>query len=166
MAERRQVVRNEPIECEVADGRIFIAHPLPWTTANDFGNEVIRQNTEAMNEFVRMYVTDEGLPQLEMQFKQKISDWHSLLKIAYPGVPDDVWNQPEPLVTEECVQLALAACDVNHLTHLKHLIDPNSPTPTSLGGNNSSDSEGTIGQKTESTEDSASSDSVTSTPSA
>ena len=165
MGERRQVTRNLPIECEVADGRVFIAHPLPWMKANDFGNEVIQQNAAAMNEFVRMWVNDDGLPQLEWQFKAKISDWHSLLKIAFPEVTDKQWSEPRSLDTEECVQLALAACEVNHLEHLKHLIDPNSQTPTIPGGNDTSESAGTNGQKTESTPSSDSSVSVSEKPS-
>lgn len=157
MTERRQIARREPIEVELADGRVFIARPLPWMVANDFGQEVLRQNTDSANDFIQMYVTDAGLPQLEMKFQQKINDWKSVLSIVYPDVPEDYWNTPSWPSGEECAELALVACEVNHLGQLKHLIDPNSQTPMNLGGIVSSGMEQTPpGEKTESTPDSAS----------
>lgn len=138
MGERRQATRREPIEVEVADGRVFTAIPLPWMQANDLGNEILRQNQEGTNEFIRMYVNDDGLPQLEMKLKQKIMDWASVLKLAFPSVEDSYWHEPTDLDADQCAQLVLASLDVNHLEHIKHLVDPNSPTPTLPGGMDSS----------------------------
>lgn len=166
MAERRRAARREPIEVEVEDGRVFIARPLPWTEASDFANEIMRQSVEVTNDLVRMFTTDAGVPQLEMKARQKLEDWHIPLKMAFPDVADEVWIKPRILDMEECAELLIAACDVNHLEHMKHLIDPNSPTPTLLGGNDSS-AEGMekVGEKIESTLTSLGPDSTANPPS-
>lgn len=165
MAERRQAARREPIEIEVEDGREFIARPLPWMQANDLGNEIIRQNTESANEFVKMWVNDVGLPELQMQFSQKIKDWHTVLKLAFPEVTEEQWTKPRVLDAGECAELVLASLDVNHLEQIKHLVDPNSPALTNLGGTDTSPETEGNGQKTPSTPDSESAGSPVPTPS-
>lgn len=166
MTERRQAARREPIEIEVADGRVFTAHPLPWMVANDLGNEIVRQNLEAANDLVKLWVNDAGLPEIEMKFQQKISDWQTVLRIAFPDVADEVWRTPRVLSSGECAELLLASLEVNHLEHLKHLVDPNSPTPTMTGGNDSLEAiVAGSGTKIASTPDSASVDSPERIPS-
>lgn len=128
MAERRQVARPEPIELEVR-GKVFVAEPLPWMICNDLGNNILQQNTEATNNLVKMYV-EGNIPQLEVLFKQKISDWYSVLKIAYPKMKPEDFQDLHPF---ECSELLCASLEVNGLDHLKHLVDPNSPTPDSSG---------------------------------
>mgnify|MGYP003575073192 CR=1 FL=1 len=165
MAERRRATRREPIEVEVEDGRVFVARPLPWMFANDLGDSIIQQNADAVNHTVRLYM-DGDIPQLEASLGVKIKDWQALLKLAYP---DDIDSFTEkPLDRTDCAELILAALEVNHLDHLKPLVDPNSPSPTTTGGNDSSALAGTLlGQKTESTPSSSSEDSEerTSSPS-
>jgi hypothetical protein len=164
MAERRQATRRKPIEVEVEDGRVFTAHPLPWMQANDLGSEIVNQNLENANQLVRMWISDEGLPQLQMQFQKKISNWQSILRMAFPEVSDEMWTTPRVLDESECAELMLAALDVNHLEHIKHLIDPNSPTPTIPGGKSISLEPEGNGAKIESTADLDSQDSQESTP--
>lgn len=165
MAERRQATRREPIEIEIqGDDRVFVAEPLPWIQANDLGGEIVKQNADAFNHYVQMYVDeDSGLPQLEAQLKKKLSDWNAVLRMAYPNVDDKQWTEPRVLSLDECADLVLAALDVNHLEHIKHLVDPNSPTPMLDGGISTSTS-GEDGQKTTSTPDSGSVDSPEPTP--
>jgi hypothetical protein len=149
MNERRQATRRTPIEVELEDGRVFTAHPLPWMVANDLGHEIVRQNLEASNDFVKMLINDEGIPQLEMQFAKKINDWNTLLKMAYPDEPDEKIHTPKDPSLDESADLILAALDVNHLEHVKHLVDPNFQPPMNPGGTTSSqETEGANGAKT------------------
>lgn len=152
MAERRQATRREPIEIEIRE-QVFVAEPLDWRTAGDFGNEIVRQNVSAMNDAVRMYV-DGNTPQLEMRLSQKIQDWDSLFALAFPK------NKLTEFVgfdVDESATLILAALEVNHLEHLNHLVDPNSRTPMLPGGTDTSGENPLtlIGQKTESSPDSS-----------
>jgi hypothetical protein len=166
MAERRQAARRDPIEVELQDGRVFIAHPLPWMVANDLGNEIVRQNLEAANDLVRMWISDAGLPELQMQFAKKITDWQTLFKMAYPDEPEEKWNDPKSPGLDESADLILASLDVNHLEHIKHLVDPNFQPPMLPGGaSTSTETEGESGKRTESTPDSGSVDSTEPTPS-
>lgn len=165
MSNRRRAARRDPIEIDTADGREFVARPLPWMNANDLGNELVRQNLEATNDLIKMYVSDEGAPQLEMQFQKKITDWQTPLKMAYPDVKDALWHTPHDLSSDECADLILASLDVNHLEHLRHLVDPNFPTPLNLGGMSSSETAGETGMKIPSTPDSDSQVSPEQTPS-
>jgi hypothetical protein len=164
MTERRQASRRTPIETELGDGRVFIAEPLPWHQASDLGNEIVRQNAESANQMVKMYVEDEGLPQLEFMLQQKLSNWGAVLTLAYPGNPPESFDKYD---IDECAALALAALDVNHLEHIKHLVDPNFQPPTLTGGTNSSTSgvEDLLGRKTESIQPSFSEDSPETPPS-
>lgn len=155
MAERRQATRRDPIEVEVDDGRIFTAHPLPWLRANELGNEIVRQNVESANDLVSLWMNDADMPQIEMKFKQKISDWGPVIGIAFPDEPLEKWNEPRALGHEELAECVMASLEVNHLEHLKHLVDPNSQTPLTNGGLSSILGEG-IGTKTTSTPDSGS----------
>lgn len=165
MSERRQAVRKEPIEVVVEDGRMFVARPLPWMQANELGSEIIRQNIENANELVKLWISDAGVPELQMQFQKKITDWHVILKMAFPDVDVELWSTPRVLDESECAEIAMAALEVNHMEHIKHLIDPNSPAPTIPGGTDISQETEGIGQKTESTADSASVGSPEPTPS-
>lgn len=166
MAERRQAARREPIEIETADGRVFIAHPLPWMQANDLGNEIMRQNVEAANDLVHMWIDDAGLPELQMAFHVKIKDWNSVLKLAFPGEDEAKFHDPADPSSDECADLVIASLEVNHLEHLRHLVDPNSPTPMKPGGTSSSqETEGESGTKTTSMPSSEPQDSTELTPS-
>lgn len=156
MSERRQATRRESITVEVR-GKDFLAEPLDWRSAGDLGNEIIRQNLVAVNESVRMYVEGD-MPQLDMRLAQKISDWDSVMKVAYPK------NKLEEFVEfdiDEMATLVLTSLEVNHLEHLNHLVDPNSPTPMLPGGTSTSGIPIELGQKTESSPDSSSLDSPT-----
>ena len=165
MAERRQAARREPIETELQDGRVFTAHPLPWMVANDLGNEIVRQNLEAANDLVKLWVGDAGLPEIQMQFEKKISDWKALFVIAYPNEPEEKFNDPQQPSLDESADLILAALDVNHLEHVKHLVDPNYQPPMTPGGIASLATEGESSTKTASTPDSGSVDSAEAKPS-
>lgn len=157
MAERRQAARREPIEVEVADGRVFTAHPLPWMQANDLGQEIVEQNVKSANDLVKMWIDDAGLPEIQMQFRKKIYDWQSVIKIAFPNEPAEKWVEPHALAEEEIAEVVLASVDVNNLGHLRHLVDPNFQPPTNPGGTSSStETEGASGEKTPSTPDSGS----------
>lgn len=162
MAERRRAARREPIEVEVEDGRVFVARPLPWMQANDLGDEVIRQNAEGVNNAVRLYMAGD-VPQLEATMGVKIKDWNAVLKLAFPDDIESLQNKPPN--RDDCAELILAALDVNNLEQLRQLVDPNFPAPTTTGGANSSEPEGTSpGEKTESMPSSSSEES-TGTPS-
>lgn len=107
--------------------------PIPWEQRNDFGNEVIRQHTEAINEAVRLFVNEEGVPQLEAKVAEKFNDPTTLLRI---GLGEDLYKEAvsEPLYFNQIVALLIAICEVNEFTQLLPLIDPNSTTPTALSG--------------------------------
>jgi hypothetical protein len=152
MAERRQATRREPIEIELHDGRIFTAEPLDWRRAGDLGNEILRQNADSMNELVRMYVTDDNIPQLELKLRQKITDWDALFTLAFPNNKKEDFWQPRVLDTDEAAALILASMEVNHLSHLNQLVDPNLEPLTPIGGIGSSTESGAQmpGAKTES----------------
>lgn len=162
MTEGRQASRREPILVTVRE-KTYIAEPLPWQKAGDLGNEIVRQNAETANELVRLYVDDSGLPQLEMKLRQKISNWGDVLVLAYPGTEP---HEYDPLDIDECAELVLAALEVNHLEHIKHLVDPNFQPPTSDGGTDSSPGVAALlGLKIESTQLSSPTDSVENPPS-
>lgn len=133
MPERRQAHRREPIIVEVR-GVDLEARPLPWLQRNDLGNAVIRQYTEMMNSTMRSYVNPEtNAPELEMYLNDKLQDPIEIIQLGYPDMEiKPEWEYPE------LYDLIYAALDVNDLEHLKELVDPNSLTPTSNGGTNSS----------------------------
>lgn len=159
MGDRRQVHRREPIEIELDDGRVFTARPLPWLRRNDLGSEILRQNTEAVNDAVRIYTDpDTNILQLEARLQEKIPDPWGVLKIGYPE------NKPEDfqeLDYGELIEVMVAMLEVNQLNHLKQLVDPNFQPPMPDGGMTSS-AEGVpeVGPKTESSQNSSSSDST------
>lgn len=159
MSERRQVHRREPIIVVMDDGKEFEARPLPWLQRNDLGNEIVTQNARVINEFVKVWVDESsGLPQLEASFHEKLTDIFAVIALAYPT--EDVTKLSE-LTHDELLELVYAALEVNSLTHLRPLVDPNSPTPTMLGGTDTSAGMMTQdGQKTESSTDSSSEDLV------
>lgn len=132
MSERRQAHRREPIEVELDSGDIFSAVPLPWMARNDFGNEIIRQVTASLNEAVRIYTDPElNIPQLERKLDERLIDMPAILSMGYPQVEADKFAD---LSWSEIVELIKAALDVNELSKLKRLIDPNSPSPDGSGG--------------------------------
>jgi hypothetical protein len=157
MADRRQAVRREPIIVEVR-GKEYAAHPLDWIAAGGLGNEVIQQNTNAVNNAVRQYMDGE-IPQLQMALRRKMEDWDTFLRIGYPEAEKGEFEHYD---LDECFELGKATLEINHLEYLIELIDPNSPPPTVNGGTETS-AEGD-GQKIESTPSSSSSDSVPTTP--
>jgi len=132
MGERRQAIRRESIIVEVR-GTDFEAKPLPWLIANELGNEVIRQNAEAANNAVKMYVEeDTNIPQLEAALHRNISDWGKFLCLGYlDNKPDDF----KDFDTDELHELGKAILEVNHFDYLLPLIDPNGASPTLTGGN-------------------------------
>jgi len=156
MAERRQAARREPIEVELEDGRVFVAKPLPWMEANDVGNIILQEQAASVNEAVRMYM-DDNVPQLEVSLQLKVVNWQPVLDRCYPDITHEQWSTPAAPTRDECAELVIASLDVNHLEHLRGLVDPNFQTPTNLGGSDISES-GTMttaGQKTTSTPDSS-----------
>lgn len=159
MSERRQVFRREPIIVAFENGREFEARPLSWLQRNDLGNEIVTQSAQVINEFVSVWVDEtSGLPQLEAKFHEKLIDPVAVIARAYPSV--DKADLAE-LTFDELMELIYAALEVNHLNHLKPLVDPNYPTPTKLGGTDTSEGMTILdGQKTESSLDSSSSASI------
>jgi len=138
MPERRQAHRREPIEVEVSTGTVWVAHPLPWTVRNDFGDAIVKASMDAINETVKLYVEDTdgtNLPQIELALSQKIRDWTPILAIAYPNYDKEDFSK---FLFEDCVEVTLAAMEVNALSQLNHLVDPNSPTPMLPGGTDTS----------------------------
>lgn len=130
MVVRRQAVRREPIEVEVR-GKVYEAKPLPWLEAGALGDEILQQNTTAVNNAVKMYVEGD-LPQLEAALVRKLSDWGAVLIKAYPGTKAEEY---QPYEAEELFELGKAALEVNHLDSLIQLIDPNSPSLDPIGMN-------------------------------
>lgn len=153
MGERRQVHRREPIEVELDNGQIFVAKPLPWMQRNDLGNEILRQNTEAVNEAVRLYTDPEtNLVQIETKLAEKLKDPISILRMSYPE--NDVLDY-SILEYGELTQLLLVALEVNQLDHLRGLVDPNFQPPMPIGGTPSlEEGETETGQKIGSSVDS------------
>lgn len=155
MAERRQAVRREPIEVEVR-GTVYKAEPLPWLVANEIGNIIVTQNAEAANNAVRMYATEDNIPQLEAALKRNVSDYGAFLIKGYPGTKKEEYD---PYDADELFELSKAMLEVNHLDYLINLIDPNSASPTESGG--TATPEVGAGQKTSFTPDSFSTESPT-----
>jgi hypothetical protein len=151
MSERRQAFRPESIEIDLGDGKVISVAPVVWTQRSDFGNEVVRQHVEIINEAVRIFVDKEfGIPQLEAKMGEKFSDPDILFKL---GLTTENYEQVKDLnlYMNQIIEILLAICDVNVLPQLKALIDPNSQTPTRLGGITSELMSGIIPtQKTES----------------
>ena len=134
MNERRQAFKREPIEVELAPGDIFLVDPIPWEQRNLFGDEVVRQNVELLNESVRIYIDEaSGAPQLEAKMAEKFSDYRRLFEL---GLSESAWAavKGKQLYSNQVVEILLAICDVNDLSRLRPILDPNSTTPTKLGG--------------------------------
>jgi len=99
---------------------------------NDLGNEVVRQATQSLNEFVKIYTEPElNIPQLEAKLDERLIDPGIVLHMAYPNAKDGEFDD---LVYSELIELIFAALDVNGLERLKRTIDPNSLPPTEDGG--------------------------------
>jgi hypothetical protein len=134
MSERRQVHRREPIIVELDGGREFEARPLPWLKRNELGNEIVTQGVGRVNEFVRMYVEENDvgkvIPQLEMTFIDRLSNYPKILQMAYPQYEATLFDD---LSFEEILELIGASLEVNKLEPLRPLIDPNSPSPMETG---------------------------------
>lgn len=134
MAERRQAHRREPIEMEVR-GEVLEARPLPFTDRNDLGNEIMSQYAGLLNDQMKSYADPDGTPRLELFLNDKISDPVGILKLAYPHVDESFLQKLEP---DEVFDLIYASLEVNLLTDLRELVDPNALAPTMPGGNESS----------------------------
>jgi hypothetical protein len=165
MSERRQAFRREPIEVGLSEDKFISVGPVAWERRNDFGNEIMRQHVEIINEGVKLYVDpDIGLPQLEAKLTEKFNDPDALLRL---GLTDEVYAEVKaitPLYHNQIVAILMAACEVNDLVQLIPMIDPNSQTPMTIGtllSNLASGEETT--PKTESGPDSSSTDSVETT---
>lgn len=134
MTERRQAFRREPIEIDLGGEVVLSVGPVVWQRRNDFGNEVIRQHLEIVNEAVKMYTDpDTGVPQLEAKLGEKFSDPETLFGL---GLEEDPYLQLRgvSLYQNQVVAILLAICEVNELDQLKAMIDPNLLTPTTIGG--------------------------------
>lgn len=169
MTERRQAYRREPIEVDLGGEVIISIGPVSWMKRNDFGNEVMRQHSEILNEAVHIYIEEtatDAIPQLEAKFAEKFSDPFALFEL---GLSEMTYQflKTQDLVFDQIVAILLTICDVNNLHQLRPLLDPNSLTPTPLGGLLSNLAAGEIDtQKTESGPDSSSPASIeTSSPS-
>jgi len=135
MTERRQAYRREPIEVDLG-GEVISVGPITWLQRNDFGNEVMRQHTQILNEAVQIYVdesAEEAIPQLEAKFAEKFIDPYRLFEL---GLDDENYQRLKSmdLYDNQIVEILFAICDVNRLDQLRPLLDPNSLTPTKLGG--------------------------------
>lgn len=137
MTDRRQAFRREPIEVDLGGEVISIA-PIPWLRRNDFGNEIMRQHSQILNEALQLYVTsdaEDAVPQIEAKFAEKFTDPFALFKL---GLDEPTYERLKELGSElydnQIVEILLAICDVNKLNTLHPLIDPNSLTPSPVGG--------------------------------
>jgi hypothetical protein len=161
MNDRRQAFRRDPIEVELSPEVIVSIDPIPWEQRNVFGGEVVKQHVDILNESVRLYVDEAtGAPQLEAKLEQKFTDPDKLFQLGLlPATYEQVKGMN--LYYNQVVELLLVICEVNDLPQLKAMIDPNSQTPTPLGGILSDlIAPGDDTQKTESGQDSSSSEST------
>ena len=136
MTERRQAFRREPIEIDFGDAVVSIA-PVSWLRRNDFGNELLRQHSELLNEAVQIYIEESAeteYPQMQAKFASRFSDPIMLLEL---GLDAATFQQGKALAGEltfeQISEILLAICDVNKMDQLRPLLDPNSQTPTPLG---------------------------------
>jgi len=163
MTERRQAYRREPIELDLGGEVILSIGPVSWMRRNDFGNEVMRQHSEILNDAPRIYVdesTETAIPQIEAKFAEKFSDPYLLFEYGLAPITFEVVKTLD-LTFDQIVAILLAICDVNSMAQLHPLLDPNSLTPTPLGGILSTLAAGEIDtQKTESGPDSSSPEST------
>lgn len=159
MNERRQAYRREPIEIDLGGDVIISIGPVSWMRRNDFGNEVMRQHSQLLNEAVKIYLEEnieDAVPQLEAKFGDKFKDPYPLLEL---GLDEATYLTVKELdlTFEQIITILLTICDVNKLDQLHPLLDPNSQAPTPIGGlisNLVSGEQAT--QKTESSPDSSS----------
>jgi hypothetical protein len=133
MNDRRQAFKREPIEVDLGD-RVISVGPIPWEKRNDFGDAVIGQYTTIINEAVVLFMDEAtGAPQLDAKLKEKYSDPTQLLRL---GLEDGAFEAAtsEPLYENQIIALLLAICEVNSLSQLRAILDPNWDGPTTLGG--------------------------------
>lgn len=135
MPDRRQAFRREPIEIDLGNDVIISVAPVDWLKRDDFGNEVLSQNAQIMNEAVHVYVDpDSGLPELEMKLAERFNDGRRLLEL---GLEDEAFKQVmaiPKLYRNQLTEILLAICDVNELPKLREILDPNFLSPTLTGG--------------------------------
>lgn len=134
MPDRRQAFRREPIEIDLGGEVVVSVGPVVWHQRNDFGNELIRQHVEIINEAVKMYVDPETqVPQIEMKLGEKFSDPIALFKL---GLDEETFAQVNGLnlFQNQIVAILLTITEVNDLTQLNGMIDPNLTTPMRIGG--------------------------------
>lgn len=135
MSERRQAFRRDPIEIDLGGDTIISVGPVPWQQRNDFGDEVVRQNLDVINESVSLYIDPEtSAPQLEAKLGQKFNDANELLKRGLDETTYGMVMSINPLYHNQIIAILIAVCEVNDLEHLLPLIDPKLIAPTSLGG--------------------------------
>lgn len=134
MPERRQSFRREPIVIVLDDEREVLVAPVPWEQRGDFGNELMRQNAEVINEAIKIWIDpDSGIPQLEAKLQEKFTDAGILLRLGLPeGAYDEIKSWP--LYSNQVTDILLAILEVNQLENLRPMIDPNSQAPTQLTG--------------------------------
>jgi hypothetical protein len=172
MEERRQVFRRAPIKVEVRD-RTFEARPLPWLSRNDLGNEIMRQYADTLNSSLRSYVQEvkqengetTEVPGIGIALNDRLSDPMAVLKMAYTDQFSDNEEFFQLLDLDEGTEMIKASLEVNRLSDLIPLVDPNFLAPENSGGESSSGTESpTDGtQKMPSSPDSSSLESDTTT---
>jgi hypothetical protein len=159
--DRRQVHRRKPIVVVLDSGEEFSAEPLPWQKRNDLGQAIVTDNVAQTNKQLRMFVDPElSVPQIEAMLNEPLSDFPQFLVMGYPGTEVSDYDECS---YGELVELLAAVCEVNELSKLRRLFDPNYQTPTTSTGETSS-AEGILeqmmtGEKIQSSVDSSSSDS-------
>ena len=162
MSDRRQAFRREPIEIDLGGNQVISVGPISWINRNNFGNEVMRQHSEILNDALRIYVdesVENAVPQLQAKFAEKFSDPYALFKLGLDAETNArVLQIGDELTFEQIVAILLAICDVNNMGQLHPLLDPNALAPTPLGGLIASLAAGEDIQKTESGLDSSSQD--------
>jgi hypothetical protein len=140
MAERRRVTRHEPITTETRFGDL-VAEPLPWRQRNDLGDLVIQTYVNSITAMQGAFRIDEetGKP-VGGTFDDKAIDWDGLLSVAYPNTPkEDI----EKLDIYELRTSMCSSLEVNDMSHLGYMVDPNFQSPVEENQTESPPSDGT-----------------------
>jgi hypothetical protein len=135
MAERRRVAKRASIIIELDDGITLEAKPLQWMDRNDLGNEIVEQFIEVTNLQIKAYTDPEGVPQMQAYAQDKLKDPLKILRMGYPGEEESKYSHR---TWGGILELILASMDVNGLSHIRNLVDPNFQAPVPDGGKNDS----------------------------
>jgi hypothetical protein len=156
---RRKVFRREPITIDLESGLELVARPLPWQTRNDLGDLIMQDYIAAMNESLQaLRRDDDSAPQLIGGLADKLKHLDQMFKLAFPDVIDD--QVIEQLTYDELIECLFVAMEVNNLTKLRPLIDPNFLVPDQISGETPGQEEAPVsGQKSKSLQGSSEKDS-------